>query len=898
MEDFLAFAHPIDLVLEKLGTTKIGLSKEQVSSRLIKYGENKLTEKKKNLFLAIFLHQIKNSLIILLLFAVVLILLVYFFGGKAQSDLVEAGLIFAIVLMITILGFIQEYKAEKALQSLKKLISHKAKVIRNGIEEEINVSQLVCGDIIILEEGLQIPADIRLIEALSLYTSEAALTGESTVIEKLTDTLADNTAVSDQNNMVFAGTIVTSGRGLGVVVATADKTEIGKIAHLVASEIADPTPMQKQLDNIGKVIGYIVILICIIVFIFIVLFADSFSSLSLLQRVLQSFIAAVALAVAAIPEGLPAVVTITLAMGASRMAKKNVLIRKLSAVEALGSVDVICSDKTGTFTKNEMTVRQIYFDSDLYTVTGEGYDIKGQLQHEGKTADWEKPAILFRAGLYCNNSVKHDDGFIGDPTETALLVSALKSGLKNQALRLFEIPFTSERRIMSVVVKQDGKMIMYAKGSPETLLTHCSKMLLKGEQKKISKSDTDNILTFVKNMNSDALRTLGFAYKEIDEIEFAQMRKNPKTSEQDLIFIGLQGMIDPPRIDVKPLLLQCKESGIRVIMITGDHEATARAIADEIGLTGEVLTGVQLDKLSDTEFRKIEEKINIYARINPSAKLRIVQILKDKGHIVAMSGDGVNDAPALKKADVGIAMGITGTDVAKEAADIILMDDKFSTIVTAIEEGRGIFLNIRKFVHYLLASNVGEVLFVFFGILIFRDVPLTATMLLWINMITDGLPAVALSMDKADKDVVKLTPKIFQDAIITKQIWLQIIIFAILFTVLAIGVFALNWETGSQQAKGAAFIATACFELVYLFVIRRTYGVPLFTNKIFLWVISITIFMQVAIVYIPLFANLFTLGSISLLSWIYIILASVIIWLFFSLSAGRFAVPLPTRKVD
>ncbi len=883
MPDLIPHSLSQEKILEEFHTSESGLSSEEVKKRLESYGPNKLTEKKRISALSMFLGQFKNTLTLILLGAVVLVLFIYYFGDKDQSDLIEAGLILSIVLMITVLGFIQEYKAEKALESLKKLLAYKAKVKRDGKEQEVDVADLVPGDIVVLEEGLKIPADMRLLQVINLHTNESSLTGESTTVEKDIKELPENTQIADQHNMLFAGTVITSGRGEAVVVKTGDLTEIGKIAGLVANETDDETPIQKRLDQIGKMIGYIVLGISAVVFIFIFFFADDYSSLPILQKVIHSFIAAVALAVAAIPEGLPAVVTIALAMGTQRMAKKNALMRKLNAVETLGSVDVICSDKTGTLTKNEMTVKEMFFDGKQYEVSGIGYDLSGEITQGGKKADTKPLTLLLQAGLYNNNAQVEKDKVLGDPTEAALLISARKAGFSADDKRALEIPFTSERKMMSVVVKQGSKYVVFTKGAPEILINHCKEMIADGKTKKIAEKDKSFINEQVSGMNSRALRSLGFAYKELTESEFKAQKDDEKKLEDGLIFIGLQGMIDPARKEVHHLIETCKESGIRVIMITGDHEVTAKAVANEIGITGESLTGAVVDAMPDDEFVKTVERVSIYARVNPGTKMKIVDALKKNGHIVAMTGDGVNDAPAMKRADIGIAMGITGTDVAKEASDMVLLDDKFSTIVSAIEEGRGIFQNIRKFVHYLLSCNIGEVMVVFAGVIWFKDLPLTATMLLWINVVTDGLPAVALGMDPAEKNIMKLSPKKFQTEIITKKLWIEMCIFGLMLTVAILGLYDYNLvHEHAIEAKGAAFIAIALFELVYLFLIRSTFGASFFSNK-WLWIaIVVTVFMQVAIVYVPFFATLFEVRHIDIFDWMYIGITTVVLWLIFT----------------
>ena len=486
--------------------------------------------------------------------------------------------------------------------------------------------------------------------------------------------------------------------------------------------------------------------------------------------------------------------------------------------------------------------------------------------------------------MYANNAQVDDSSTLGDPTEVALLISGKKAGFLKTFERVHEIPFTSERKMMSVVVKDKDRYLLFVKGAPEILINHSRSLFENNKSRQMQKADRDNLSNQADAMNSRALRSLGFAYRELTKKEYESLKKDDKKLESDLIFLGLQGMIDPPRDEVKPLIEKCKASGIRVIMITGDHEVTARAVANEIGIIGESIAGNIVDEMNDEEFIKTVEKISIYARVNPSTKMKIVNALKKNGHIVAMTGDGVNDAPAMKKADIGIAMGITGTDVAKEASDMVLLDDKFSTIVHAIEEGRGIFQNIRKFVQYLLSCNIGEVILIFTGVLLFRDLPLTATMLLWINVVTDGLPAVALGMDQPEENIMKLSPKKFQSEIITKKLWIEMTAFGALLTVAILGLYYYNLiHENSIEAKGAAFIAIAFFELVYLFIIRANYGTRFFSNK-WLWIaIIVTMVMQVAIVYTPFLAGLFEVRHIDLFDWVYILTASIVMWILFSL---------------
>ena len=883
-------------VFTLFSTNDSGLSESEAKQRLDQYGPNKLTEKKRISPLEIFAGQFKNLLTIILLFAATLTFLVYIFGEREQSDLIEAALILAIVVMIAALGFVQEYRAEKAIEELKKLLAFKAKVLRDGKEKEIDTVDLVPGDLVVLEEGEKVPADIRVIDVASLQTNEASLTGESTPVNKIAEKLGRNLQVADQKDMVFSGTAITSGRGLGVVVATGDHTQIGKIAQAVAETQEEDTPIQKRLDKLAKILGWGTLAISSVVFVFIVFFAQDFAQLTLLQRILHSFIAAVALAVAAIPEGLPAVVTISLAFGTRRMLKKNALVRKLTSVETLGSVDVICADKTGTLTAGEMTVREIFYDGISYSVTGRGYETEGDFQKNGSKVEPSILAPILKCGLLCNNAQLEESRVLGEPTEGALIVSASKAGLKKAGKRIYELPFSSERKMMSVVVQEEKDLVVYTKGAPEIVLSKCNKFIKGGSEVSLDEGDKKTILAENEKMASKALRVLGLAYKKINALPADE---DIATLEAGLTFIGMQAMMDPPREGVKELIEKATQSGIDVVMITGDHLDTAKAIAAEIGIDGEAITGTDLEKLSDQEFAARVEKIKVYARVNPEHKFKIVEGLKKKGHLVAMTGDGVNDAPALKRADIGVAMGITGTDVAKEASDMVLLDDKFGTIISAIEEGRGVFDNIRKFVDYLLSCNVGEVLVVFLALILFQDVILTAVMLLWINIVTDGIPAVALGLDPAEKGILRYPPKKFQEQVINKRVWLEIIFFGVALTVSTLLLFYFNLSESLQEARAAAFIAIVIFELVRLINIRSGYKIP-WTANLFLPIsIVIAVLLQLIIVYVPLFSGWFELSPIDTVDWLYIAAVGgglYIVFRVFDRFLDRFDVLTPTSK--
>ncbi len=797
-------------------------------------------------------------------------------GGK------EALLIFAIVLAIAVIGFFNEYKAEKTVEALKKLVGSKATVRRNGKTIEVDAVDIVPGDIVILEEGAKVPADLRLVQVRQLQINEASLTGESLPVTKHENLIEKNASLGDMKNMAFAGTFVTQGTAEGVVVETAQKTELGKIASLVNDVETEETPMQRKLDELGKKLGLLILIICALVFVIVLFLVDEARDKDFLARMIFAFTAAVALAVAAIPEGLAFVVRISLALGARRMAAKNGLVRRLSAVEALGSTDVICSDKTGTLTKGEMTVRHIVSGGESVEVTGGGYSLHGDFQVNGKQSKLTKvQERLLLIGALCNNARLKDDQVFGDPTEGSLLVSAGKSGLmyeeqQTQYKRVDEIPFTSDRKFMSTVHTTKTGFLIASKGSLEATLDRCAHMLDKsGKSVKMTASDKSAIIARNKELSSQALRVLAFAQKE--------MKNKPEgvsQIEKDLVFVGLQAMMDPPREEVMQVIHRVQtEAGMRVIMITGDYIETAKAVAAEIGIEGEAISGLELEAMSQKEFEDRVEEISIYARVNPEHKIRIVKALKAHGHQVAMTGDGVNDAPAIKAADIGIAMGITGTDAAKEAADLILLDDKFVTIINAIEEGRGIFDNVRKFVNFLISCNIAEVLVILFGILFFNNLLLTAAQLLFINIVTDGLPAIALGSDPARADVLKSKPGRFQESILTKRVWAEIFIFGFFMTVVMLLQYWYNIHHESQLAAvSAAFTAMVVYELVRLVDIRTDYKIRWLSNPMLTVAMIISVLLQFAVLYIPAIADYFEVGPLSAHDWVFMAVGSVVLF--------------------
>ncbi len=821
----------IEDVFKELKTDKNGLTEKEAEARLEKYGLNEIQQLKKISPLKIFLEQFHNIVIYILIFALVVSIFL--------NETIDAIVIGAIVIVNAIIGFIQEYRAEKAIEALKKLASLKATVIREEKEKEIDAKLLVLGDIVKLETGDKIPADCRLFEVTELQTQEATLTGESNPIRKELSVLAEKTPLADRLNMAFSGTIITSGKAHAVVTATGMQTEIGKIATLIEEIKPELTPLQKKLNTLGKKLGAVVIIISIIVFLaqlfknpVILGHLASFEFLEFLKGSRELFLTAIALAVAAIPEGLPVVVTVGLAIGIKRMVKRNALNRHLPSVETLGSTTVICTDKTGTLTKNEMTVTKIYANGKIIDVTGSGYDPRGEFFFNNKKIDPNELKLLLQIGALNNDAAFDKENVIGDPTEAALLVSAAKSGIDYEQLRKkyareYEIPFTSERKIMTTMHNINGS-IAYVKGAPEVVLKLCNSVYVNGKARELTENERKRILQTNADFAGNALRVLGFAFKAVTDK--SRMEKN-------LTFVGLQAMIDPPREEVKIAIEKCKKAGIKIVVITGDHEVTAKAIAKEIGIEGKSITGSHLEKMSEEELDEEVENIVLYARVNPEHKIKIVNALKKKGYVVAMTGDGVNDAPALKKADIGIAMGITGTDVAKEASAMILLDDNFASIVNAVEEGRGVYGNIRKYFGFLISGNIGEVLIIFLSIMFGWPAALTATQILLINLVTDGLPAVALSSDPYEPNAMSRKPRSQADSIYT-GLAAFIVYYPLAMTLVALSVFAyFYFSQGSSllQAQTATFLTISMFELYQAFACRSmiypALKVGLFKNK-------------------------------------------------------------------
>ncbi|MHC4267202.1 MAG: calcium-translocating P-type ATPase, SERCA-type [Planctomycetota bacterium] len=838
--------------IKSIDTSQKGLSEEVARQRLEKYGINELKQREKISPFQILTRQFTSCIVFILLAALVISLLI---GEK-----LDAIVISTIVVLNGVFGFVQEFKAEKAIEALRRLTALKAKVIRDGKETEIDSRELVPGDIILLETGSKVPADSRLIDIAAFQLDEASLTGESVPSNKVTGPLENNILVNDQENMVFMGTIVTKGHAKAIVTGTGMKTEIGKIADMVQEAEEKLSPLQVKLKKFGKWLGLVTIGICVVVFGVGVLREYLTTDLLETSFAIEMFLASVALAVAAIPEGLPAIVTISLAFGVRKMSKRNALIRKLPAVETLGCTNIICSDKTGTLTKNEMTVREIYVNNALIEVTGDGYTPEGKfVRAVNEEADISSLELLFRCSTLCNDSrLNHNEKWeiFGDPTEGALLVSAGKAGFKktemeNRFPRIDEIPFDSERKCMTTIHRIDEENIAYIKGAPDVILDNCKYISINGQVKDISGEDKKKILDVNQEMANKALRVLGFACKSLTE------KYTPETEEveKDLTFIGLQAMIDPPREEVRESIVRCKSAGISAVVITGDHKLTAIAITKELGLFKEgdkALSGEELDKLSDDELDEIVENIVICARVSPEHKVRILSALKKRGHVVAMTGDGVNDAPALKKSDIGIAMGITGTDVAKEASDMVLTDDNFASIVNAVEEGRGIYNTIKQFVQYTLSSNLGEILVVFLAILIGWPLPLIAIQILWVNLLTDGLPGLALGLDPFNKDIMKKPPRSREEEIISRDVIQNILIVGF---VMGAGTLLMFYGYGVEtvKAKSIAFTTLVMFQLFNVLTYRaKNFKIDIKTSKFLVGSVVISILMQFAVLYTPL----------------------------------------------
>jgi len=898
----------IEETLKALNTKETGLTQEEAQKRLAEYGPNELKKEKRISPIRLFIEQFADILIIILLIATGLSIYL--------GEIADAIVIIAIVLACAILGFVEEYRSEKALEALKKMTAPTAIVLRDGEEVKVQASEIVPGDIILLYTGDKVPADARLIEAINLKMDEASLTGESTPVNKSVQPLPEDTGLSERRNIVFAGTTVVYGRGKAVVTATGMNTEFGKIAKMVQVTEEEETPLEKRMATVGKWIGILCIAVCLTV-----------AAIGIVEgrKPLDMILWGVSLAVAAVPEALPAIVTGALAVGMYRMAKVNTIVRKLPAVETLGCTSVICADKTGTMTKGEMTVQRIYVNDQIIKVSGVGYEPEGEFILEDKKLDpsqEEELLTLLKIAALCNDAkLEKENGrwiIKGDPTEGALIVAAAKAGLWKEELdkenpRISEVPFSSERKRMTTVHLASKKKMAFMKGAPEVVLERCTKILSKGEVREITEEDKKKILKVNEAMAMQALRNLGFAYKELP----GSATSFDEKIENGMTFVGIMGMIDPPREEVKDAIALCRKAGIKVVMVTGDHKLTAVAVAKELNLIGEneapsqVLTGQELDKINDEQLTQIVENVVIYARVSPEHKMRIVKAWKAKGYVVAMTGDGVNDAPALKLSDIGIAMGITGTEVAKEASDMVLTDDNFASIVKAVKEGREIYDNIKKYLTYLLRCNITEILVMFIVMVsvpylagsayqaggdpkLSPTVALTAIQLLWVNLTTDGLPALALGIDPGDPDLMERKPRDPNESVFTRDVKIYLSAVPIMMTVLLLYGYFMHqpWlsEYNLLEARTQLLTAMILMELANAISARSLrytiFKVGVFKNK-FLWVaILSSLGLQLMVLYTPVLQDLFGVHAPEPIDWAIAILFTAIV--FGSLELGKY----------
>ena len=843
------YTQTVDEVIKKLkSNVNSGLADNEVIKRKEKYGENKLKEKKKENIIIKFLKQFNDFMIIILIIASIVSAGVSYLRG--ENDYIDSIIIILIVVLNAIMGLVQEERAEKSIESLKKLTPQIAKVTRNGVIKEVNAEELVPGDIIEITDGNFVPADCRIISAFNLKIEESSLTGETEPVCKDSKPIYDNKlSLGDMKNMAFMASVVVAGHGKAIVTETGMDTKLGKIANMITQEEAPETPIQKKLSEVGKILGIVCLIICVVIFL-----------IGIIKKIepIEMFMTSVGLAVAAIPEGLPAIVTIMLSIGVTKMAKKNSIIRKLPAVETLGSSNVICSDKTGTLTQNKMTVVKTVSSNERF---------------------------LLELGAMCTDcQILDKDGIkvvLGEPTETGIVNKALseninKNELYNKMERINEIPFDSNRKMMTTVHKLNNGFRSITKGAPDVLINKCNKIYKNGEIINLSEFEKEKIKKQNIEMANNALRVLAVGYKEGEKYNLDDL-------EDNLIFVGLIGMIDPPREGVKEAVRTCKKAGIKTVMITGDHIATAKAIAKDLGIlnTGEkAITGNELDKISEKQLEKTISEYSVFARVTPEHKVRIVKAWQKSGAVVAMTGDGVNDSPALKNADIGIAMGKGGTDVAKNASDMILVDDNFVTIVEAVKQGRTIYNNIKKAIHFLIATNIGEITTIFIGLLLGLESPLLAIQLLWINLVTDSFPAIALGLEKEEKDVMNKKPRNSKESIFAGGLWNKIITEGVMLGMLTLFAFTLgNKLYGLEVARTMAFVSLGLLELMHSFNVRTEGSIlkeGFFKNKYLVGSIILGALLQVVVVLIPKFAQIFELVPLDLTQWMYILIISVL----------------------
>jgi len=899
----------VESALEQLAThLHQGLTGPEVKARLEKHGLNELMEKPRPGFLKVLWEQFEGFLVRILIVAAIISLL--------MGEVVDASAIMAIVILNAVLGVVQQSKAEQALAALKKMASPNARVVRDGVETTIPARELVPGDVVLLEAGNYVPADMRLIESINLKIEEASLTGESVPVNKNARVVLDKEIpIGDRKNSAFMSTLVTYGRGKGLVTNTGMRTQIGMIAEMIQSYEEEPTPLQLKLDQLGKWLGIVSLATCGVVFAYGII-RDTHPGMILTQGLLEYlrseqkdiielFMTAVSLAIAAVAGGLAAVVTICLALGMQRMVNRHALIRKLPAVETLGCATVICSDKTGTLTQNQMTIVRGWADGKTFQVTGEGYHPAGTFSVNEQPFEPRRHPVtnlLLHGALLCNDARLERSGeengrptyrLVGDPTEGALVVAAAKAGLWRENVtqvlpRVNEIPFDSDRKRMTTIHQvtdlagpeylpglDRSPYIAFVKGAPDITLEFCDSILADGKVQPLTEAKRQEILAANADMARQALRVLGVAYRPLSQVPTTPA---PENVETHLVFLGLMGMIDPARPEVKIAVSVAQGAGLKSVMVTGDYRDTAEAIAKEIGLLtpgSKVLTGAELDQMTEEQLAEIVEHVDAYARVSPAHKMKIVDAFKARGHVVAMTGDGVNDAPALKRANIGVAMGITGTDVAKETADMVLTDDNYASIVSAIEEGRIIYSNIRKFVFYLISCNVGEILIIFLSMLAGLPIPLTPIMLLWLNLVTDGAPALALGLEKGDPDTMKRPPRPTKEPVINQEMLIGVIVQAIVMTaaVLAAFVYGLNrYPDNLADAQTVAFATLIVSELLRAYTARSEryslFSIGVLGNKWMQYAVGSSLALLLAVIYVPFLQPFFSTIPLTLEDWL------------------------------
>ncbi|GAB3031705.1 cation-translocating P-type ATPase [Natronobiforma cellulositropha] len=885
-------SRPLEEVYEELGSSAAGLEPSEARDRLARVGPNEIEGEEGTSPLRILAEQYSSALIWVLIVAAGVM--------AAVGHTIDAAVIAGIVVFITLFGFAQDYRAERSIAALQELSTTYALVRRGGEKVELDATKLVPGDVVFVESGDIVPADARVVSESNLSVDEAALTGESVGVSKEAGVVEREVALAERENMLYKNTVIARGSASAVVVETGSASEVGQIATALESAEERDTPFQTEMDRLGKIIAVGVIAVVAIIALAELVVGDT--------EPLQVFLTAVGIAVSAVPEGLPAVVTLSLALGARRMAEKNALVRRLPIVEALGSVDVICTDKTGTLTEEEMTVTRIAANGEQYEVSGTGYDIEGAFRRDGSPVDSSRVAEVLRCGMLCNNAdigTREADAertYLGDPTEIALFVAAQKGGFDHRELtdeypRLGEVDFTSARKRMTTVHRTpDGDTVAYTKGAPETVLERCDRELVDGRIVDLTDERRAEINAQNEAFAEDALRVMGFAFRP--NVPDSQVEAPDEDLERGLVFLGLQGMLDPPRPEVPGAIAGCLDAGIDVVMITGDNAVTARAVGTEVGLrSAQVITGPELEAMDDEELAAVVEDVDIFARTSPEHKTRILQTLQEKGHTVAMTGDGVNDAPAVKNADVGVAMGIRGTDVTEQASDIVLLDDNFATIRDAVQGGRRIFDNVRKFVNYLLSGNGGEVTMIFTGSMAGLGLVITPIQILWINVVTDGIPAVTMGVDPAADDIMERRPRPPEEGVITRRIVASIVGIALFMTVCLLPLFTLNYygelipgydvtgallgwspgyEVSRELAQTMVFTGFVVFEIVRIQAIRFRYGLGILSNGWLVLAVLVALTLQLLVLYTSAGQLLFGVEPLALVHWAQIAVAAAL----------------------